>query len=209
MNRRENVLASLNQKRVLDTRKIAQIGILAAIATLVMLLEFPLFFAPSFYELDFSEVIVLLSAFSMGPVAGIVTEGVKILLNLALNGTDTAGIGEIANFLIGCSFIVPAAIIYKKNKTRKNAIIGMIVGTILMTIIGSVVNLYILIPAYAFAYKIPVDTIISMATQVNPAIQSLEQLVLFATVPFNLLKGTLTSVITFLMYKKVSKVLHR
>lgn len=198
-----------NEIKTVDAKTIAKIGILSATASLLMLLEFPLFFAPSFYELDFSEVIVLLGAFALGPVSGVLIEAIKIILNFFLNGTDTAGIGEISNFIIGCSFILPAAIIYKIKKTRKNAIIGIITGIISLTVVGAVMNLYVLIPVYSKVYGIPLEVIIGMGTKVNPAITNLNQLILFATVPFNLLKGILSGLITIILYKKLSGLLHR
>lgn len=201
-----NLSTTTNSKRVFSTKAIAKIGTLSALAAFLMLLDFPLFFAPFFYKLDFSEVMVLLGAFSMGPVAGIIIEAIKILLNFALNGTDTAGIGELSNFLIGCSFIIPAAIFYKRNKTRKSAIIGMVAGTIAMTITGAIMNYYVLIPVYS--KFMPLDEIIALGTKVNPAITSLESLILLATTPFNLLKGIASSAIAFLLYKRVSGLLH-
>lgn len=207
--RKETAERNINQSKTFDISVIAKTGILSAVATLLMLMDFPLFFAPSFYKLDFSEVIVLLGAFSMGPVAGIVIEAMKILLNFLLNGTDTAGVGEIANFLIGCSFIVPASLIYLRNKSRKNAIFGMITGIISMTLVGALINIYVLIPVYSAVYGLPVDVIVAMGTKINPAINSLNTLVLFATVPFNIVKGLISSIITFLLYKKVSGLLHR
>jgi len=198
-----------NEIKTVDAKTIAKIGILSATASLLMLLEFPLFFAPSFYELDFSEVSVLLGAFALGPVSGVLIEAIKIILNFFLNGTDTAGIGEISNFIIGCSFILPAAIIYKIKKTRKNAIIGIITGIISLTVVGAVMNLYVLIPVYSKVYGIPLEVIIGMGTKVNPAITNLNQLILFATVPFNLLKGILSGLITIILYKKLSGLLHR
>lgn len=207
--RKETAERNINQRKTFNTGVIAKTGILSAVATLLMLLDFPLFFAPSFYRLDFSEVIVLLGAFSMGPVVGIVIEAMKILLNFLLNGTDTAGVGEIANFLIGCSFIVPTSLIYLKNKSRKNAIFGMIAGIISMTVVGALINIYVLIPVYSVVYGLPVDTIVAMGTKINPSINSLNTLVLFATVPFNIVKGFISSLITFLLYKKVSTLLHR
>lgn len=101
-----------------NVRRMAQMGMLAAISVVLMLFEIPLPFAPAFYEIDFSEVPVMVGCFTMGPVAGAVIELLKILLNLAINGTDTAGVGEFANFLIGCSLVVPAAVIYKKKEPR-------------------------------------------------------------------------------------------
>lgn len=198
-----------NRIKTIDVKIIAKIGILSATASLLMILDFPLFFAPSFYKLDFSEVIVLLGAFALGPVAGVLIEAMKILLNFFLNGTDTMGIGEISNLLIGCSFILPAAIIYKIRKTRKNAIIGIIAGIVSMAVIGALMNIYVLIPTYSAVYRIPVETIIKMGTKINPAITNLNQLILFATTPFNLLKGILSGLITMILYKKLSGLLHK
>ncbi|ANW97811.1 hypothetical protein CSTERTH_01555 [Thermoclostridium stercorarium subsp. thermolacticum DSM 2910] len=193
----------------IETFTIVKISILAATAALLMLFEIPVFFTPGFYKLDFSEVAVLLGAFSMGPVAGIVIEAVKILLNFVIDGSMTAGIGELANFLMGCSFVVPAAVIYKRNKTRKGAIMGLTAGTVVMVIFSAFMNLYVLLPVYAAAFKMPIDAIVQMGTKVNSAIKDIYTLVLFATVPFNILKGFLSSLITVLIYKKLSPVLHR
>lgn len=187
-------------------RTIAQISMLSAIAVVLMLFEIPLPFAPAFYEIDFSEVPVLVGCFVMGPLAGVVIEFVKILLNFVINGTITAGVGEIANFLIGCSLCVPAGLIYRKNRTRKGAITGMAVGTICMTALGCVLNAYVLLPVYAAAFGMPIDSLVQMGTAVNANITSLSTLVLFAVAPFNLLKGVLVSLVVFLIYKKISPV---
>lgn len=187
-------------------RALVQIGMLSAIAVVLMLFEVPLPFAPSFYEIDFSEVPVLVGCFVMGPVAGAAIEFVKILLNFLINGTVTAGVGELGNFLIGCAFCVPAGIIYRKNRSRKGAIIGMVTGTLFMTVIGCFINGFVLLPAYAKAFHMPIDAIVGMGTAVNGHINSLTTLVLFAVVPFNLLKGVLVSLIVFLIYKKISPI---
>ena len=108
------------------TRMIVCVGMLAAISTILMLFEFPLpFLAPGFYELDFSEVPILIGAFALGPVAGVLTELVKVLLNLVVNGTQTAFVGEFANFVMGCMFVLPASLIYKMKKSRKHAVMGL------------------------------------------------------------------------------------
>ena len=198
-----------NKKNLFSTNTIAKIAILSAVATVLMLLKTPIFLIPGFYKLDLSEVPVLLGAFSMGPVAGILIEAMKTLLNLAIDGTVTAGIGELSNFLVGCSFVVPAAIIYRREKTRKNAVKGLIVGIIVNTVFAAVMNFYILLPVYAMAFSWPLDKIIQMGTAINPYITNLTFFILFATIPFNLLKSLLSSVITFLIYKKLSGVLHR
>ena len=188
-------------------RMMAQMGMLSAIAVVLMLFEIPLPFAPSFYEIDFSEVPVLIGCFTMGPLAGAIIELLKILLNFAINGTATAGVGEVANFLIGCAFVIPAAIIYKKKRTRTGAIIGMVTGTLFMTFIGCFLNAFVLLPTYAKAFGMPIDVLVGMGTAVNSHITSLTTFVIFAVAPFNLLKGFLVSLIVFLIYKKISPIL--
>lgn len=187
-------------------KALVKIGMLAGVAVILMLYEIPLPFAPSFYEIDFSEVPVMVGCFAMGPLAGAVIEFVKILLNFVFTGTTTAGVGELANFIIGCSLCVPAGLIYRRNRTRKNALIGMITGTVLMTVLGCVINAFVLLPTYATAFSMPIDELIAMGTSVNANITSLFTFVLFAVAPFNLLKGVLVSVIVFLIYKKISPI---
>lgn len=195
------------KKNKLTTRMITQIGMLGAIATVLMLFEIPLPFAPSFYEIDFSEVPVLIGCFSMGPMAGALIELVKIILNFVINGTTTAGVGEAANYVIGISFCLPAAILYKKMKTKRGAVVGLAVGTIFMTVLGCFVNAYILLPTYAAAFKMPIDALVGMGTAVNANITSLFTFVVFAVAPFNLLKGVMDSIIVLAIYKKISPIL--
>ncbi len=190
----------------ISVRTTVKIGMLAAISVVLMLFEIPLPFAPSFYEIDFSEVPVLIGAFAMGPVAGAAIELVKILLNLVITGTDTAGVGELANFIIGCSLCLPAAIIYKRKKTRKGAMIGMVVGTALMVVIGCLINAYVMLPAYSAAFNLPIDALVQMGTAINPNITNLNTFVIFAVAPFNLLKAVLVSLIVLLIYKKISPI---
>jgi riboflavin transporter FmnP len=198
-----------HKTKLMTTRNMAKMGILGAVAGVLMLLEIPLPFAPAFYEIDLSEVAVFLGTFAMGPVAGIIIEAVKILVNLVITGTATAGVGEFANFLIGCCLVVPAGIIYKRNKNIKNAIIGMVAGILCMTVAGALLNYFLLIPVYAKAFGIPVEAIVEMGTKINPKINSLWDLILLANVPFNLLKGVLSGIITFLIYKRLSPILHK
>ncbi|MDL2296057.1 ECF transporter S component [Lachnospiraceae bacterium OttesenSCG-928-E19] len=191
----------------MGARTIAQIGMLAAVAAILMYFEIPLPFAPSFYEIDFSEVPVLIGTFTMGPVAGAIIELVKVLLKLVLKGTLTLGVGDVANFLIGCSLCVPAGIIYKKNRTRKGAITGMLVGTIFMTVIGCVLNAFVLLPMYAKAFNMPIDSLVEMGSAVNGWVTDLFTFVIFAVAPFNLLKGVMVSLVVFLIYKKIAPIL--
>lgn len=197
----------LKTPRQSSARRAAYIGVFAAVAAVLMYLEFPLPFAPSFYEIDFSEVPVLICSFSLGPVAGVVCELVKVILKLLLKGTTTAFVGDFANFVVGCSFILPATIIYHRFKTKKGALAGMAVGTATMTVFGSLFNAVYLLPAFSALYGLPLETLVAMGTKVNGAINSVSTLVLFAVVPFNLVKGVLVSVLTFLLYKKIERLL--
>ena len=192
-----------------QAKYVAFIAMSAALGGVLMYFEIPLFFAPSFYQLDLSEIPVLISSFYLGPVAGVVTEFLKVLIKLVLKGTSTAFVGDFANFVVGCTFILPATILYHTHKSRKNAVLGMAAGTLIMTVFGSLFNAVYLLPQFSQLYGIPMDGIIAMAQEVNPAIQSVSSLVLMAVVPFNLLKGVVVSAVTFVLYKRVEHALSR
>lgn len=189
-------------------RTLAQIAMLGAVATVLMLFEFPLpFIAPPFYELDFSEVPILIGAFAMGPLAGVAIEAIKILLNFVINGTITAGVGEFANFILGCAFLLPASLIYRQKKTKQRAIIGMALGTVIMTVAGCVMNAFVLLPAYGAAFGMPVNAFVQMGTAINKSINSLFTFAVLAVGPFNLIKGILDSIIVMLIYKRIRVIL--
>ena len=194
-------------ERILATRKVAVIGVFSAISGVLMLFEIPVVFAPGFYKFDFSELPALIGAFAYGPVAGVMIEFVKIIVKLILKGTSTAFVGELANFIVGCSLVLPASIIYAMNKTRKTAIAACITGTICMTIVGSMFNAIYLLPKFAEMFGMPLEAIVEMGTAVNPHITSVSTLVLMAVVPLNLIKGGVISLITILIYKKISHIL--
>ena len=188
------------------TRKMVCVGMLAAISTILMLFEFPLpFIAPSFYELDFSEVPILIGAFALGPVAGVLTELVKILLNLIINGTDTAFVGEFANLLMGCLLVLPASLIYQRKKSRKSAIIGLIAGTVSLTVGAVFVNALIMLPFYANV--MPLEVILNLGKAIHPSINSIWSFAVLLVAPFNLIKGVLVSVMTVVLYKHISPIL--
>lgn len=194
-------------ERILTTRKMAMIGVFSAVAMVLHIFDFPVFFAPPFYKLDFSELPALIGAFAFGPVAGIMIEFCKILLKLFVKGTSTAFVGDLANFVIGCSFILPASIIYMFKKTKKNAIAASAVGTMIMTVFGTMFNAIYLLPAFATLYGMPLDVIVGMGTSINANITDVTTLVIFAVAPMNLLKGCSVSLVTMLVYKKLSPVL--
>lgn len=190
-------------------KNIITIGMLAAIAVILMLFEFPIpFLAPGFYKLDLSELPVLIGTFAMGPVAGIAIEFVKILLNLLINGTTTAYVGELGNFIVGCAFLIPAGIIYWRKKTFKRAVIALVAGGLTMVVAGSLMNAYVLLPLYASAFG-GMQNIIAAGTAVNGHITSVATFVLLAVAPFNLVKAVLVSVLTLLLYKRISVLLKK
>lgn len=190
-------------------RYMARVAVLTAIASVMMLFEIPLWFAPGFYKLDLSELVILMGGFALGPGAAVLIEFLKNLINiLLLNGTTTAYIGEFANFITGCAFVVPAALIYKYHKNKKGAIISMIVGSLSLALIGSLLNYFVLIPAFSRIYNMEMEAIIGMGAAVNPLVSDLKTLVIFAVAPFNLVKGLICSVFSLILYKHVSKILH-
>ena len=196
-------------RRITGSRKIAYIAMFSALGGVLMLLEIPLFFAPGFYKMDLSELPVLICSFYLGPVSGVVCELVKNMLKLLLKGTTTMFVGDFANFAVGCSFVLPASMVYHCVKTKKGAIAAMAAGTFTLTVFGSLFNAWYLLPKFAELYGMPLDAIIAMGTQVNGAITSVWTLVAYAVVPFNLLKGVVVSLLTFFLYKRIERLLQR
>ena len=135
-------------------------------------------------------------------------ELVKILLKFVLKGTMTAGVGELANFLMGCAFVVPASLLYKWKKKRSMALIGMGIGTVAMAVAAVFLNAYLLLPAYAAAFKMPMEAFVQMGSAINPNIDGLLSFVILAVAPFNLVKGILVSILVFFLYKPLSRLIH-
>lgn len=194
-------------ERVLATRKIAVIGVFSAIAAVLMVLEFPVPFAPFFYGLDFSELPALVGAFAYGPVAGVMIEFCKIVIKIFMKPTSTAFVGELANFVISCMLVLPASIIYLQKKSKKSAIIGTVTGTLIMAAFGAGFNAVYLIPKFAQMYGMPLEAIVALGTAIHPSIHDVTGLVILCVAPLNLLKGALVSLMTILIYKKISPIL--
>ncbi len=196
------------KEKVLTTRKIAVIGVMSAISGVLMLFEIPLPGIPFFYKLDFSELPALLCGFAYGPVAGIITEAVKILLNLLLDGTTTAFVGELANFVVGSIFVLTATIIYHIKKSKKMAIISCVAATLMMTVLGTLFNGIYLLPKYA-SFLMPMDAIIGAGTKENSNVTNLITFLLFCTAPVNLIKGVAVSIVTILLYHPLRPILKK
>ncbi len=209
------LLEKLAQKKqgikepIFNTRKVAMIGMFSAIAAILMLFEFPIFFAPPFYKLDFSELPILVGTFAFGPAAGVMMEFIKILLKLCIKGTSTAFVGDLANFVVGCSFIIPASTIYAFRKNKKSAIGACIIGTLILAIFGTAFNAIYLIPAFSKLFGMPMESIYAMATEVNPFVTegNIVSLVVACVAPLNLIKGASVSLITLLIYKPLSPII--
>lgn len=196
------------KRKVTPARRVSIIGICAAIATVLHILDFPLIFlAPEFYKLDFSELPVLLCGFYLGPSATVVCEGVKILLKLLVKSTSTAFVGDFANFVVGCSFVLPATIWYHAHKSKHSAVIGLILGTASMTVLGSAFNAVYLLPKFSELYGIPLEAIIGMGAEIRGGVNSVSTFVMLCVAPLNLVKGTVVSMLTMLLYKRVARPL--
>ena len=195
-------------RQLSKARRIAIISICSALAAVLHMLDFPLLFlAPEFYKLDFSELPVMLCGFYLGPSATVVCEALKIILKLLLKGTSTAYVGDFANFAVGCSLVLPAAIIYHIRKTRTGAILGLALGTLTLTVFGSAFNAVYLLPKFSQLFDLPLDAIISMGGKINGSIHSLSTFVLLAVAPLNFIKGGAVSLLTMLLYKRVARPL--
>lgn len=196
------------KRSVTPARRVCIIGISAAISAVLHILDFPLLFlAPEFYKLDFSELPVLLAGFYLGPSATVACEGVKILLKLLLKGTSTAYVGDFANFVVGCSFVLPATIWYHAHKSKHSAVIGLVLGTVSMTIFGTAFNAVYLLPKFAELYGLPMQTILAMGSRIHSGIHNVSTFVMLCVAPLNLVKGGLVSLLTMLLYKRVARPL--
>ena len=194
---------------IFNTRKMAMIGMFSAIAMILHLFDFPIPFAPPFYKLDFSELPILIGTFAFGPAAGVMMEFLKILLKLCVKGTTTAFVGDLANFVIGCSFILPASVIYAFGKNKKSAIAGCVVGTLILTVFGTAFNAVYLVPAFAKLSGMSLESILQAGAAVNPLAtgDSIVNFVVACVAPMNLIKGTIASVVTMAVYKPLSPII--
>ena len=185
-------------------KNLVRIAILAAVSAVLALIPgIPII--PPIYKLDFSLLPVLLAGFAMGPVAGTLVALIKGVISLITS--SSMGVGELADFLMGAAMMVPAALIYRKHRTFRGALWSLLTGVLCATVAGALCNWLILIPFYQAAFGLPAEAIVEMIAKVVPAVDSMLTLILFATVPFNLLKGAALSLLTLLFYKRLSFLL--
>lgn len=189
--------------------RLVKISLLSAISfVLMVLIEVPLPIFPEFLKLDISDLPAIFGAFAMGPAAGMVIEGLKNVLH-AIFKPGTAGIGELANFIVGSAYVITAGVIYQYKKDKVHAFWGLIAGILAMAAFAAVGNYFIFLPLYEKVLGFKVAFAVDAAAKVNPAVTDLNTLIVLSIVPFNLLKGVIVSAIAFLSYKKLSPMLHR
>lgn len=188
-----------------STQTMVKISILGAISALLMIFKFPLPFAPPFMTVDIGDLGVLISGFALGPVAGVLTSAVKILLNFIINGTTTGGVGELSNFILSSVFVVVASSIYNKGKSKKSAITGLVFGVLAYTVVACISNYFVIFPLYGINL---VDFTKEFAKVNSLAVTPL-MFVLFSIVPFNIVKGIIVSAVTIALYKPISRFLKK
>lgn len=172
-----------------------------------MIIDFPIFIAPSFYKLDIGDLPCLIGAFAMGPVSGLFIQIIKILVKLLFKPTSTAFVGEIAAFIFSSTYCLVASIIYQKNRNKRGANIAIIIGSLSMILVSAIANYYFIIPFYSRLYNMPLEAIISLGSAIFPIIDSLFMFVICCVVPFNIVKVAIIDVLTMLLYKRIAPLL--
>jgi len=187
-----------------------KVSVLGVISFILMFFEFPIpWLAPTFMKLDISDLPSLIGAFALGPMVGVMVQFLKNLLNILIEGTTTGGVGELANFVVGSVFAFTAGLIYHRKKTFTRALVGLICGTIAMTITITLANYFVIFPLYAKLMGLDMQVFIDMGKAINENITDLRSLMLLSVVPFNLLKGIILTALSLLIYKRVSPILHK
>ncbi len=202
MTNTQTVTADKAVKKV-NVRYLTVTAMLSAIAYILMFLDFSVPFMPSFIKMDLSELPALIGSFAMGPVCGVVVCLIKNVLHLFI--TTTGGVGELSNFILGAAFVLPAGLIYKHKKSRKSALIGSLTGAVFMGIFSIVSNYYLVYPVY---YNfMPQDVILAAYQAIIPSVKNILQCLIYFNMPFTVIKGLFSVVITFLTYKHISPIL--
>lgn len=190
------------------TKNLVRIAVMAALGFMLMqIFQIPMPFAPAFMKVDFGDVPGLIGGFAMGPVAGFMIQLVKNILKLLT--TETVGVGELSNLIVGAVFIVTAAMYYKRHKTVRGAVVALIIGSISMTVIAFLSNAYFIFPAFAAATKMDLNTLAIQVGSTNHMVTDYWSLMAFAVIPFNLVKTIAESVVCLLLYKRISPILHK
>ena len=193
--------------RKMTAKKMALSAMLGAMAAVLMYLRTPLPLMPPFMDFDLAGLPEMIGGFAMGPLSAVVIIAVKLMSKLALMGTNSMFTGEIQNFILSCAYVLPAVWVYHRYKSKKGALWGMVLGTLLCAVVAVFTNLYLIIPFYVQLYGYSIEMIIEMCQAVNPLMKDLLSLALFGIIPFNLIKNGIVSWITLLLYKKISRLI--
>lgn len=185
------------------TRKIVVTGLLAALSSALMYLNFALPFAPSYLKIDFSDFPALLASFAVGPVSGFAVCLIKNLVSLP--ASTTGFVGELSNFLLSSTFVILAGLIYKFRRTKEGALAATAVGAVSMSLMAIATNTFLVYPAYARI--MPIEAIIGMSSAIIPWVDSVFKVVIVFNFPFTLLKGILNAIVTFVVYKRISPII--
>lgn len=186
-------------------RTITMAAIMGAVAFILQFFSFNVPFLSPFANFDFSALPEIMGGFILGPIGAIEIIVIKLGLILSFKGTTSMFTGEIQNFILSCAYVLPAILYYRKNRTKKGAITGLLLGIIISVVIAIFTNLYLIFPAYIYLYGMSWDQILGICAAVNPYISTKISFVAFSVIPFNLISRCTTSIITFLLYKKISK----
>ena len=178
---------------------------MSAVAAVLMMLSFNIPIMPSFIKMDFSELPALIASFSLGPVWGVIVCFIKNLINLPFS--TTFGVGELSNFMLGVCLVLPAGVIYAKIKTRKGALLGALAGSLIMAVISIPWNYYITYPAYVQIYGMPLEAILDMYRNIYSGVDGIFEALLIFNLPYTFCKGLVVSLLTFLLYKKLSPII--
>lgn len=190
-----------------NVKTIAFIGMLGALSAVLMSINVPLPFAPTFLKFDIAELPALFAGFFLGPVSGCAVIVVKIVVKLILQGTETVFVGELMNVIGSCAFVLPASLIYKRIHTKKGALLSLSISTVLVSVMAIFLNAYIAFPMYSSLYGMPMEAILEMGSSVNPLVHDNVSLMLYGVFPFNLVKHGITSLVTYLTYKRCGNAL--
>ena len=190
-----------------NAKTIAFIGMLCALSAVLMSINVPLPFAPTFLKFDIAELPALFAGFFLGPVSGCAVIVVKIVVKLILQGTETVFVGELMNVIGSCAFVLPASLIYKRIHTKKGALLSLSISTVLVSVMAIFLNAYIAFPMYSSLYGMPMEAILEMGSSVNPLVHDNVTLMLYGVFPFNLVKHGITSLVTYLTYKRCGNAL--
>ncbi|MBQ9534705.1 MAG: ECF transporter S component [Clostridia bacterium] len=185
------------------TRRLAGVAMLGAVGFILMFFDFSIPIMPSFIKVDFSELPALLASFAYGPISGAAVCLIKNVLHLTVG--RTGGVGELSNFLLGCLYVVPAGLIYRRLRTRKGALLGSLAGCVVSAALSLPLNYFLIYPLYR--KLLPIDAILSMYQAIDPSCKTLFDALLRFNVPFTFAKELIVCAITFLIYKKLSPML--